>query len=714
MDRTLAPARERGCRVDARTPAAAAWLAALTLLFLLLAAAPASAHASFVASSPEPGADLAAAPGVVTLRFSEPLIDDLSSVTVIDPTGQQFTSGPTGDREIEVDVNSTVQGQYTVEWKTVSPIDGHTLHGSFSFGVGAAVGHQDDPSDAPTASDLVVGAARGLEYVGLLGALGLLALASAAARARTPWAPHGLHRWVAAAALGGLLTVAGELLVATSGASLAALRSFMVAPSGLPRLARLVAEGAAVAVAVSAVRRSGDGVVRPRAARVGTTLLLLASLGLVAAAGHAAAAGTAGVVVDAAHLWSAALWAGPLLVMAVQRPPEGWRSDIGGAVLREFSPIALIGFVVTVLSGSVRGWQELAAVSDLWTSAYGQVLGLKVLLVAAMAPLSVLAWRRRRTHPRTEGALAVAVVLAAAVLAAFPVPPGRAGDEASQEVTETQGLPQPGDLTMAGDAGSTVVGMTVRPAEPGINDVYVHLVPPGGSEDAAGRNVLLTVDDGEPQAMNSCGDPCRVATVTLDGGEQLAFEVAGDDAEHASIRLPDLPAPDGIDLAAALIERMQQVATLRYDEVFGPMDPPVTSTWEIVAPDRIHGIIRDEGDYREIIRIEDRRWSRQSPDGDWTGGEPGGPAVDANQFIWDYPDKIAARIIGTDTVDGLETQVVSFLVNLDASLPIWYRLWVDEDHLVHRAEMRTRGHFMDHHYFDHGGDVEITPPGDQS
>lgn len=190
-------------RMGTAVPVLGVGLASLTLLLLLLAAAPASAHAAFVASSPEPGAELVSAPGVVTLRFSEPLIDDLSSATVTDPAGQDFTSGPSGDREIEVDVNSTTQGQYTVEWKTVSPIDGHTLRGRFSFGVGADVGHQDDASDLPTATDLAIGAARALEYAGLLGGLGLLTLASAAARARAPWAPRGLHRWVAAAALGG-------------------------------------------------------------------------------------------------------------------------------------------------------------------------------------------------------------------------------------------------------------------------------------------------------------------------------------------------------------------------------------------------------------------------------------------------------------------------------------------------------------------------------
>ena len=123
------PARRRGARPatqrSGRTagPLRLAGLLAVTAVVLLLQALPASAHASFVTSQPAPDTDLAAAPGVVVLEFSEPMIQDLSWVTVTDPTGQQFTARPSDDLTISVDVDSTMQGVYEVEWKTVSPID---------------------------------------------------------------------------------------------------------------------------------------------------------------------------------------------------------------------------------------------------------------------------------------------------------------------------------------------------------------------------------------------------------------------------------------------------------------------------------------------------------------------------------------------------------------------------------------------------------------
>ena len=42
--------------------------------------------------------------------------------------------------------------------------------------------------------------------------------------------------------------------------------------------------------------------------------------------------------------------------------------------------------------------------------------------------------------------------------------------------------------------------------------------------------------------------------------------------------------------------------------------------------------------------------------------------------------------------------------------PYWYRLWVDSDGLVRRAEMRGPGHFMDHQYRDFDTPVQIEPP----
>jgi hypothetical protein len=66
-------------------------------------------------------------------------------------------------------------------------------------------------------------------------------------------------------------------------------------------------------------------------------------------------------------------------------------------------------------------------------------------------------------------------------------------------------------------------------------------------------------------------------------------------------------------------------------------------------------------------------------------------------------------MLGKEEVDGIRTTVLSFIGG-SRNIPIWYRLWVDSEVLVRRAEMRAQGHFMDHLYFEFDGPPQVTPP----
>src|SRR4051794_21936222 len=73
----------------------------LVVVFAVPTPAPASAHAELQASSPEAGAQLAAAPARVLLRFDEPVETALSAVKVVDARGHEVQAGtpfhPDGD-----------------------------------------------------------------------------------------------------------------------------------------------------------------------------------------------------------------------------------------------------------------------------------------------------------------------------------------------------------------------------------------------------------------------------------------------------------------------------------------------------------------------------------------------------------------------------------------------------------------------------------------
>src|SRR6266542_3697615 len=491
---------------------------AVTLVVIGMAT-PAQAHAIVTSSQPEPGQLLGTAPGVVVLELSEPLNPRLSRATVTDPAGQRFTGGVSGAREIRVSLSTNAQGVYRVEWTTVSTLDGHAVRGSFQFGVGVSPGGAAETGGGatPTREDLFTAVARWVEAVALLLAVGMLFLRRLVrGRPELSWArPHSVPPVLLVALAAGVAVVALEAGSAAGSASPAALWSYL--STGLPGLARLLRLGfEALAVA---------------AAFLGAPSLWLwvtGALGALAYSGHGAAVHPTwwGITVDAVHLVAAGMWAGGILAMAILRPPSGWRSREAREFLVRFSPPALAAFAVTVGFGAIQALQELGALQALTGSRYGQVLLAKIALVALMVPLSIVAWRLGRPHLRYEGTVAVLVVAAAVVLAAFPVPPSRlVEEEAARAATPSaSAFPGLGDLTMGGHAGQVLVGLTLDPGKAGTNRALVYLLPLEGNEAAASLRAHLLVG-GQSAPLSACGDTCRRATVAVQGGEEITVRV---------------------------------------------------------------------------------------------------------------------------------------------------------------------------------------------
>lgn len=667
---------------------------AVTLLFSLGGSRQASAHAAFVSSDPEPGAELSSSPGVVRLVFSEPLIERLSGATVTDSNGDTHEGQVSGEREVRVPLATNAPGVYDVEWTTVSPSDGHTLRGSFRFGVGVSPGQgaEGETGAEPQGADLVIAVGRAVEYVALLLALGMLLIGRLAGRGPSlPWARPQLLPVLVVALVSGTAVVIGEALLAAGSLSLSGMGAYFT--SGLPGIARVVRVGAE-ALAVGAARSR----------RLTAPLLVVATVAL-ASAGHAAAVSPRwwGVGIDALHLLTAALWAGGIMTLATLRPPGGWREE-GRMLLARFSPVALPAFVLTVAFGVLRGTQELAGLSDLVDTAYGRALAIKVLGVAAMVPLSVLLWFRIRGTPRVEAALAVAVVGMAALLAAYPLPPARLAEaEATEEISRgASALPGEGDLTLGGEAGEVLLGVTFRPARPGPNEVLIYVLPLEGEEDAGGLPVTVSAGDG-PVPAAECGPTCRRVELDIRTGDRLRVEVGGGTGGVDTFRIPELPPPDGSALFATLQERLHALRTYRLEETLSSGRATVRAEYAFQAPDRMR-IAVDSGSER--ILVGNREWIRQHPGAPWRE-EPGiKPRVP--RFVWDQRQPVAVGVVAQDEVDGRAATVLSFFSG--GGTPIWFRLWVDQEGLVPRAEMRAQGHFMDHRYFDFDSLLRIEPP----
>lgn len=113
----------------------------LAAALFTLPAGEALAHAHLLRADPAPGSKLAHPPQELVLRFSEVIRPKASGVRLTAPDGKSTVLGPLmrDPKDPDIVVVRTPAdlgpGQYTVEWKALSP-DGHHTQGTFGFSVG--------------------------------------------------------------------------------------------------------------------------------------------------------------------------------------------------------------------------------------------------------------------------------------------------------------------------------------------------------------------------------------------------------------------------------------------------------------------------------------------------------------------------------------------------------------------------------------------------
>jgi hypothetical protein len=299
------------------------------------------------------------------------------------------------------------------------------------------------------------------------------------------------------------------------------------------------------------------------------------------------------------------------------------------------------------------------------------------------------------------------VACAAAVPAASPVSSTPASPTAAL-ATASPALPQADDLAYGQDAGTVLVGLTDRPAQPGPNTLLVYVLPLEGPAAAADVPLSLTVG-GQNVPLDTCSRTCRTANVTLNGGEHVDVVAGGASGGTAAFDLPMLPAPNGSAVLQQVQDRMHHLHTYRVDETLGPATPPLRAAYAFEAPDRMQ-LTPANGE--TTVWVGPTRYTRQVNSGTWQA-EDFGTSLPVPSFVWDIPESggmyVGAHVVGAETVDGVETNVLTFFLDLPQT-PVWFRLWPDASGLVRRASMRAEGHFMDHRYTDFDTALSIEPP----
>ncbi|MFH9853805.1 copper resistance protein CopC [Streptomyces althioticus] len=424
----------------------------MVLLFLVVAgallagAAPASAHAALTGSDPAQGAVVDTAPTQVSLTFSEPVAVGDDSVRVLDPKGERVDKGvpanPGGTTYGVRLVSGLPDGTYTVAYQVVSA-DSHPVAGAFTFSIGAPSETTVSVS-AQGSDDGLVGWLYGFgRYVSYAG---FVVLAGGAAFVLACWAPGARVRavqrlvvsgWLAlTAATLGLLMLRGSYT--TSGKigdvfDLELLGDVLQTKTGAALVSRLLLLAAAalfIAVLFGAYARTADGGAPDHAAEgdggsdgegdggepdkrdltfglaLGGTVVAAGLAASWAMSEHASQGLQAGVAmpVDVVHLLAVAAWLGGLtaLLVALYRAPV--ETPVGRDAVRRFSRLAFGSVVTLAVTGVYQSWRQLGSWSAFTDTRYGQLLLVKIALVAVMVAVAFLSrrWTQRLADARVS------------------------------------------------------------------------------------------------------------------------------------------------------------------------------------------------------------------------------------------------------------------------------------------------------------------------
>ncbi|KQX09666.1 hypothetical protein ASC82_27705 [Streptomyces sp. Root431] len=393
-------------------------LAAALLGTLLAGAAPASAHAALTGSDPRDGAVVATAPKEVNLTFSEQVAMSADSIRVLDPAGRRADTGEIRDLCSGSIVRYGVglraglpDGTYTVAWQTVSA-DSHPIAGAFTFSIGAPSKTSVALPEQNAGGGIVgalYGIARYVSYAAFAVLVGggafVLACWPRGASVR-PVQRTVVRAWLTltVATLAMLLlrspyTGSGELADAFD---LAGLKSVLETKTGAALTSRLLLLGAAalfVAVLFGSYARRTDPKERKDLAfglGLGGTVVAAGIAGTWALAEHASTGIQPGIAmpVDILHLLAVAAWLGGLtvLLVALYRAPSVERSAV-----ERFSKVAFGSVLVLAATGLYQSWRQVGSWSALTDTRYGQLLLVKIGL---MAVLLGIAWVSRRWTQR--------------------------------------------------------------------------------------------------------------------------------------------------------------------------------------------------------------------------------------------------------------------------------------------------------------------------
>jgi putative copper export protein/methionine-rich copper-binding protein CopC len=488
---------------------------ALVLLLAALLPLPAAAHQRLLGTEPARESVVSEAPRSLRLVFYEPVDLTFTRIELIGPTGESVRLGPMSTAPDSVSVllvpieGHLRAGAYSVRWATASR-DGHPVRSEYGFSIAegaaglhaeaaspggelaggvTAPGQRHPPAEhhpAPGSPGATFQAdspgyvlVRWATYLALLGVIGAAAFSllvlNAVGRRGGPdehqLIPQARRRAaLAGLAFTGLLVLA---LLARLYAQSLAMHGSEQALDGerVVTLLRQTLWGWGWILQAAGALLVGIGfLLARRGSSAGWGIAGLAAVLLAispALSGHAATMtgvlGTLAVIADALHVLAAGGWLGTLLILLLAGLPAAYamgparRGPATAALVRAFSPVALMFAGLLILTGVFATVVHSSSLAALLSSRYGTLLFIKLgifLLVFGTGAYNFLRVKpalgndsgtvRLRRSAGVELALAAAILLVTSVLVAtarpFDETTTRTGVEAAGSEMHTEPL----------------------------------------------------------------------------------------------------------------------------------------------------------------------------------------------------------------------------------------------------------------------------------
>jgi copper transport protein len=473
---------------------------------------PVFAHANLARSEPAPNSVLDQPPNRVVIWFTEPVEENFSEIQVLDSQGQQVDNADSSVDANDPTVMSVTlpilpNGTYTVAWRNLSIVDGHTIRGAFVFSVGEPISSAptDQTAEAPLVQSPLEPLFRWLVLLGALALVGGLAFDLLVTRPSLLGSnPNQNLRQLAGRiasrnfkllliALGVLLAgLLGQLAVQTSAVNDLPLQQTI----GRPML--LVLTGTQWGLLwlwragllwpillLLLLSRWSDRRQKGLLQNFCWSLALVISaavLATISLSSHGAATErirTAAIFSDYVHLLAAAVWVGGLFHLALGIPiilqvqSQSQRRAILSALVPRFSIIAILSVGTLIITGLYSGWAQVT-IAEAVATPYGLTLAAKLGLVGLLLFLGALnllwvrpklasdegAGRWLRRLVTGEAALAVLVLLSVGMLTSL---------EPARQVASRLGLGQEDQLSFRDTAEGAEIALKAEPGQVGPN-----------------------------------------------------------------------------------------------------------------------------------------------------------------------------------------------------------------------------------------------------